>query len=87
MDTYTDKKGEKGDCVDSDSPTIRIILKSQDVKNLDYVAAKIASAAKEKGFSVKGPRFMPTKTLIITTRLSPCGEGKNILKTRYQHLW
>jgi small subunit ribosomal protein S20e len=79
MDTYTDKKGEKGDYIDSDSPTIRIILKSQDVKNLDYVAGKITLAAKEKGFSAKGPRFMPTKTLIITTRLSPCGEGKNII--------
>jgi ribosomal protein S10 len=76
MDTYTDKKGEKGDFVDSDSPTIRIILKSQDVKNLDFVAGKIISAAKEKGFNAKGPRFMPTKILRITTRLSPCGEGK-----------
>jgi small subunit ribosomal protein S20e len=76
MDTYTDKKGEKGDYVDADSPTIRIILKSQDVKNLDYVASKIISSAKEKGFTAKGPRFMPTKNLIITTRLSPCGEGK-----------
>jgi ribosomal protein S10 len=76
MDTYTEKKGDKGDYIDADSPTIRIILKSQDVKNLDYVAGKIVSAAKEKGFTAKGPRFMPTKTLIITTRLSPCGEGK-----------
>jgi ribosomal protein S10 len=76
MDTYTDKKGEKGDYVDADSPTIRIILKSQDVKNLDYVATKIQTSAKEKGFTVKGPRFMPTKILRITTRLSPCGEGK-----------
>jgi small subunit ribosomal protein S20e len=77
MDTYTDKKGDKGEYVDADAPTIRIILKSQEVKNLDYVASKILAAAKEKGFSAKGPRYMPTKILRITPRKSPCGEGKS----------
>ena len=79
MDTYTDKKGEKQEYDDSENPTIRIILKSQEVKNLEYVTNTISSLAKEKGFTVKGPRFMPNKLLTVTTRKSPCGEGKFLL--------
>jgi small subunit ribosomal protein S20e len=75
MDTYTEKKGEKVEYDESEVPTIRIILKSQDTKNLEYVANTIVSLAKEKNFTVRGPRFMPNKNLIITTRKSPCGEG------------
>lgn len=78
MDTYTEKKGEKVEYDEAEAPTIRIILKSQEVKNLEYVASTIISLAKEKNFTVRGPRFMPNKILKITTRRSPCGEGKNI---------
>ena len=77
MDTYTDKKGEKGEFAEGEIPTIRIILKSQEVKNLDFVTSKIISLAKEKNFTVKGPRFMPNKILRLTPRKSPCGEGTN----------
>jgi small subunit ribosomal protein S20e len=79
MDSYTDKKGDKGEYNEENAPTIRIILKSQDTKNLDYVASKIIELSKEKTFTVKGPRFMPTKILRLTPRKSPCGEGNNIL--------
>jgi ribosomal protein S10 len=41
MDSYTDKKGDKGEFNDVDAPIIRIILKSQETKNLDFVANKI----------------------------------------------
>ncbi len=79
MDAYTDKGKEKGEYEESEKPTIRITLKSQEVKNLEYVASTIISLAKEKNFSVKGPRFMPNKILRITTRKSPCGNGKHNL--------
>ena len=72
MDTYTDKGKDKGEYEETENPTIRIILKSQEVKNLEYVSNTIISLAKEKQFQVKGPRFMPTKLLQITTRKSPC---------------
>ena len=75
MDTYTDKGKEKGEYEETDNPTIRIILKSQEVKNLDFVANTIISLAKEKGFAVRGPRYMPNKILRVTVRKSPCGEG------------
>ena len=77
MDSYTDKKGDKGVTEGGDNPTIRIILKSQEVKNLEFVTSNIINNAKEKKFVVKGPRFMPNKVLKITTRKSPCGEGTN----------
>jgi ribosomal protein S10 len=76
MDTYTDKGKEKVEYDGSDQPTIRITLKSQEVKNLEYVANTIISLAKERKFEVKGPRFMPNKILRITARKSPCGNGK-----------
>ena len=57
--------------------SIRIVLKSQEIKNLEFVTGKIISLAKERNFEVRGPRFMPNKILRITTRQSPCGEGTN----------
>uniref|UniRef100_A0A2K5RZK7 Small ribosomal subunit protein uS10 n=1 Tax=Cebus imitator TaxID=2715852 RepID=A0A2K5RZK7_CEBIM len=47
---------------------IRITLTSRNVKSLEKVS-------KEKNLKVKGPVRMPTKTLRITTRKTPCGEG------------
>jgi small subunit ribosomal protein S20e len=70
-----DKKGEKGVVHDEELPTIRVILRSQEVKNLDYVASKILSLSKEKNFEVSGPRYMPNKILKITTRKGPGGNG------------
>ncbi len=35
----------------------------------------LVKGAKEKSLKVKGPVRMPTKTLRITTRKTPCGEG------------
>ena len=67
-----DKEG-----VDQDAPTIRIILKSQETKNLQYVANNIVKNAKNLDLEVKGPKFMPNKHLSLTVRKSPCGEGTN----------
>jgi small subunit ribosomal protein S20e len=41
------------------------------------VCADLIKGAKDKQLKVKGPVRMPTKTLRITTRKSPCGEGTN----------
>merc|ERR1712222_142561 len=56
---------------------IRITLTSKNVKNLEKVCADLIKGANEKRLKVKGPVRMPTKTLRITTRKSPCGEGMN----------
>lgn len=41
------------------------------------VCADLLKGAKDKDLKVKGPVRLPTKTLRITTRKSPCGEGTN----------
>lgn len=56
---------------------IRITLTSRDVKSLEKVCSDLIRGAKDKELKVKGPVRMPTKTLRITTRKSPCGEGTN----------
>ena len=74
---YDEKEKDKAEYNPDEVPTIRIILKSQETKNLEYVATTIVKLAKEKGFQVKGPKFMPNKHLSLTVRKSPCGEGTN----------
>ena len=54
---------------------IRITLTSCNVKSLEKVCADLIRVSKEKNLKVKGPVRMPTKTLRITTRKTPCGEG------------
>jgi ribosomal protein uS10 len=56
---------------------IRITLTSRNVKALEKVCSDLIRGAKDKDLKVKGPVRMPTKTLKITTRKSPCGEGTN----------
>lgn len=54
---------------------IRITLTSRNVKSLEKVCADLIQKAKDEEIRVKGPVRMPTKTLRITTRKTPCGEG------------
>merc|ERR1712080_343964 len=41
----------------------------------EKVCTDLIKGAKDKELRVKGPVRMPTKTLRITTRKTPCGEG------------
>lgn len=54
---------------------IRITLSSHNVKSLEKVCADLIRGVKENNLEVKGPVRMPTKTLRITTRKTPYGEG------------
>jgi len=54
---------------------IRITLTSQNVTSLQKVCTDLISGAKRERLRVRGPMPMPTKTLRITTRKTPCGEG------------
>merc|ERR1712203_1094609 len=74
MSAYKDGKG-----VEEDVPVhrIRITLTSRNVKAVEKVCADLIRGAKDKRLKVKGPVRMPTKTLHLTTRKSPCGEGTN----------
>ena len=81
-----DKKTTKEEVQEKEEHHLRIILKSQEVKNLEYVSSTIVNLAKQNTFRVNGPKYMPNKILKITTRRSPCGNGKQTLvKIRYQY--
>lgn len=54
---------------------IRITLTSKNVRSLEKVCADLIAGAKKQKLRAKGPVRMPTKTLRITTRKTPCGEG------------
>ncbi|KAL6190153.1 hypothetical protein ACLB2K_036552 [Fragaria x ananassa] len=58
---------------------IRITLSSTKVKNVEKVCSDLIKRAKQHPDAIrtKGPVRMPTKTLRITTRKAPCGEGTN----------
>ena len=68
---------QDGKGVEEDAPVhrIRITLTSRNVKSLEKVCSDLIKGAKDKELKVKGPVRMPTKTLRITTRKTPCGEG------------
>ena len=62
---------------------IRITLTSTNVKSIEKACADLIRGAKDKKVPVKGPVRIPTKTLRITTRKTPCGEGSKTWD-RYQ---
>merc|ERR1712117_930289 len=54
---------------------IRITITSKNCAAIERISNELVKAAKDKQLKVKGPVRMPTKTLRITTRKTPCGEG------------
>ncbi|KAK4528717.1 hypothetical protein GAYE_SCF63G6662 [Galdieria yellowstonensis] len=56
---------------------IRITLTSKNLRAVEGVCQELVQRAKMNGLRVRGPVRMPRKTLRITTRKSPCGEGTN----------
>ncbi|KAL9616162.1 MAG: hypothetical protein Q9160_008942 [Pyrenula sp. 1 TL-2023] len=54
---------------------IRITLTSRKVQSLEKVCSELLERARSKQLRVKGPVRLPTKTLKVTTRKTPCGEG------------
>jgi len=57
-------------------PKARIKLASADVEQLNKICEMIKDIASKAGIAIRGPIPTPTKRLKITTRKSPCGEGK-----------
>ena len=56
---------------------IRVTLCSRKLKSIERICRNIITDNNEKELSLKGPLRIPTKTLTVTTRKSPCGEGTN----------
>ncbi len=54
----------------------RIKLASADITTLNEVIKSIVDIASKTNTEICGPIFLPTKRMKITTRESPCGDGK-----------
>jgi small subunit ribosomal protein S10 len=54
----------------------RIKLASTDIDKINSVCKYIKDIVDKTGVLMKGPIPLPTKKLKITTRKSPCGNGK-----------
>ncbi len=59
----------------------RIRLMSTNVDELYRMTEEMRNIAKRTGVRLKGPIYLPTKRLKVTTRKSPCGEGSNTWET------
>ncbi|KAL6721291.1 40S ribosomal protein S20 [Lecanora helva] len=76
------QKPEKGDYGDGPKiHKIRITLTSRKVQSLEKVCQELIERAKSKDLRVKGPVRLPTKSLKVTTRKTPCGEGSKTWDT------
>lgn len=68
-------KGKGATADKAASHRVRITLVSRNVAALERVCTALKNKAQTKGVKVSGPVRLPTKTLSITTRRTPCGEG------------
>ena len=54
----------------------RIKLLSTNIEQLNILCSAIKDIASKAGIVIRGPIPLPTKKLKVTTRKSPCGDGK-----------
>lgn len=54
----------------------RIKIASNEITKVNQVCSYISDIADKTGVEIKGPIPLPTKKLRLTTRKSPCGDGK-----------
>lgn len=54
----------------------RIKLASTDINKINQVCSNISDISDKTGVDLRGPIPLPTKKLKLTTRKTPCGEGK-----------
>ncbi|HME87038.1 MAG TPA: 30S ribosomal protein S10 [Candidatus Nanoarchaeia archaeon] len=56
--------------------TARIKIASTDIDKLNQVCDYIKDISSKTGVALRGPIPLPTKKLKVTTRKTPCGNGK-----------
>ena len=57
-------------------PRARINLTSNNIDDLNEIISSIKNIAEKTKVKLRGPIPLPTKRLKLTTRKSPCGDGK-----------
>lgn len=82
---------KEGKVAEEAKSNIRITVSSLSPKQVDKACADLVSKARQikqnpnnmNDIKIKGPRPMPTRTMRITCRKTPCGEGSKTWD-RYQ---
>ena len=69
------KKDTKAPVVQKVNKNITITITSTKVDAVEKLCAELKTNGRKKGVQIRGPVRIPTKTLRITTRKTPCGEG------------
>lgn len=59
------------------NPKARIKLSSTQPEALNSICEQIKIITERAGVDIKGPIPLPTKRIRISTRKSPCGEGRH----------
>ncbi len=75
------KKDNKGAEDVAQTHKIRITLSSRNGKAVEKVCTDLLARAKDQKIRARGPVRLPTRTLKITTRKTPCGNGTNTWDT------
>ncbi|MCP3684165.1 MAG: 30S ribosomal protein S10 [bacterium] len=57
-------------------PKARIKLASTEIEKINQICDSIRDIVEKTGVDMRGPIPLPTKKLKVTTRKSPCGDGK-----------
>lgn len=57
-------------------PKARINLTSNNIDDLNKIISSIQNISEKTKVKLRGPIPLPTKKLKLTTRKSPCGDGK-----------
>merc|ERR1711892_114635 len=70
-----EKEGKENVQEQDQEHKIRITITSKTCSAIERISNELVKAAKDKNLKVKGPVRVPTKTLRITTRKTPNGEG------------
>lgn len=61
--------------------TVRLAITSRNAKAVESVTTQLLSRSREEKVKINGPMRLPTRTLKITTRKTPCGNGTNTWDT------
>ncbi len=67
-------------------PKTRIRLASINIGKLNQICNEIKEIARGGGAVVRGPIPLPTRKLKVTTRKSPCGDGKATFDRYEMHI-
>ncbi|KAL7699423.1 Ribosomal protein s20 [Lotmaria passim] len=72
---------KKNQAAPAEGQTVRLTITSRNPKAVESVTSQLLTRARDEKVTIHGPVRLPTRTLKITTRKTPCGNGTNTWDT------